>query len=82
MYLDNIQVSGSRIYARLFDESEEGPYEVLSGWSKFCVIRKQVPGAPRLYFYRIERLPVCFVHFHPCVFLLVTKFQQIILNMR
>ena len=35
-------------YNRLFDESEEGPFEVSPGRTKFGLIIKPVPGAPKL----------------------------------
>ena len=33
----------------MFDESEEGPFEVPRGCTNFVAIRKQVPDAPKLY---------------------------------
>ena len=35
-------------YDRLFDESEQGPFEVPPGHTNIDEIRKSVPGAPKL----------------------------------
>ena len=42
------QVSGARIYARLFDESEEGPFEFPPGCTQVGAIRKSVSGDTKL----------------------------------
>ena len=52
MGIVNFQVSGSRIYDRLFDKSEEGPFEVPTGHKKFGVIIKPVPGDPKFYVFK------------------------------
>ena len=39
-----------KFYARLYDELVEGPFEVPPGLIKVGVLRKPVPGAPKLYF--------------------------------
>ena len=51
MGLDKFQVSRVRIYAILFDESEEGPFEVPPGRTNKCEIIKTVSGAPKLYIF-------------------------------
>ena len=49
MVIENFQVSASIIYARLFDESKEGPFEVPPFRTKVFLIRKPVPDSPKLY---------------------------------
>ena len=40
------QVSGANFYAQLFNDYEEGAFEVPSGSKSVGVIIKPVPGAP------------------------------------
>ena len=40
------------MYARLFDESEYGSFEVPPGNTNVVVIRKIVPGSPKLYVFQ------------------------------
>ena len=77
---DRFQVSGSRIYDRLFGESEEGPFEVFPGRTRVGVIRKPVPGAPKLYFFSKARVLVCSIHFHICFYLLIKHLHHIVSN--
>ena len=37
-------------FARQFDDSEEGPFEVTILRTNACVTRKPVPGAPKFFF--------------------------------
>ena len=39
-------------YAKLFDESERGSFEVPPGRTKKYEMRKSSPGAPKLYVYQ------------------------------
>ena len=44
------------MYARLLDESEEGPFEVPPGKKNIIVIIKPLSGATKLYVFRKERV--------------------------
>ena len=46
----NFKYHDLEFYARLFDDSEESPFQVYPGHTKVGVIRKLVPGDPKLYF--------------------------------
>ena len=39
-------------YSRLFKEYEEGPFEVLTGFTKVGVIRKIAPSDPNVYVFQ------------------------------
>ena len=47
--LENFKYQDPCFYARLFDDSEEGPFEVPPGRKKVFVIIKPLPGDPKLY---------------------------------
>ena len=47
--LTNFKYQETEFYSRLFDESEEGPFEVPPGLTNVGIIRKSVPGATKLY---------------------------------
>ena len=49
MDIEHFQVSEAIIYTSLFDESEEGLFEVTTGHTKVGEIRKQVLGHHNLY---------------------------------
>ena len=63
-------------FARQFDDSEEGPFEVTILRTNACVTRKPVPGAPK-FFFRIIIVIVCSISFCLHFSLLMTKLQQI-----
>ena len=44
------------MYARLLDESEEGPFEVPPGSTNVIVIIKPLPDDTKLYVFRKERV--------------------------
>ena len=50
--LENFNNQKPEFYARWFDESEEGSFEVPPGWTKVGLIRKTVPDAPKLYVFQ------------------------------
>ena len=58
MGLDILQVSGTRVYARLFDKSSNGFFEVPPGLTKAGLIRKPVPGYPKFHFSK-EKKSAC-----------------------
>ena len=80
--LINFKYQETELYSILFDELEEGPFEIPPGRTKVGVIIKPVPSAPNFYFYRIQRELACYVHCHVNFYLLVIKLLHIILNMR
>ena len=49
LVLTNFKYKEPEFYARLFDESEEIPFEVTPGRTNVGIIRKPVPGTPKLY---------------------------------
>ena len=50
----------SIFYARLFDESEEGPFEDSPDHTNVGVIRKSLPGAPKLYVFQDNKIACVF----------------------
>ena len=50
MGIKRINHKDTEFYARLFYESEEGPFEVPPGHQNVVAIKKTVPGVPKLYF--------------------------------
>ena len=46
------QVLGARILNRLFDYPEDGRFEVTPGCTNIGLIRKPVPGAPKLHIFQ------------------------------
>ena len=68
----------TEFYIRLFDESEEGTFEVNPVHKKVGVIIKLVPGDYKLYVFTISRVLSCHVHCRVPFSLLVTKLQQIV----
>ena len=47
--LKNFKPKETAFYTRLFNKSDEGPFEVPPCRTKVSVMRKSVPGAPKLY---------------------------------
>ena len=47
--LKNLKYQEPAFYARLFDDSEEGPFEVSPGHTKVGMIMKPVHRDPKLY---------------------------------
>ena len=62
-------------FARIFDDPKEDTFDILTVCTKVDMIRKLVPGAPKLYFLSIGRGLVCYVHCHK-PFLLVKNLQH------
>ena len=62
-------------YAVLFDEYEEGPFGFPPGRTKVGVLLS-------FMFFRIAIVLVCYIHFHFTFYFLITKLQQIILNVK
>ena len=56
--LTNLKYQEPESYAKLFDESERGSFEVPPGRTKKYEMRKSSPGAPKLYVYQ-ERKIAC-----------------------
>ena len=50
-------------YAIIFDESEEGTFEVYLGSTNFGVIRKTVPGVPKLHNFQENKSDCVFCSF-------------------
>ena len=78
--LTNFNYRDPSLYDRLFDESEEVTFEVTPGRKNVGIIIKPVPGDPKLYVFRIERVILSSFRFFLTFSLFVTKLQQIILN--
>ena len=64
-------------YTRLFDNTEERPFEVTIGHMKVCVIIKQVPGYPKFFSINKLYLYVLFIFIYIFV---VTKVSEYFLN--
>ena len=48
-FLTNFKYQGPELYDRIFDESDEGTFEVPPGITNILVIRKPGPGSPKMY---------------------------------
>ena len=68
------------MYAWLFDESEEGPFEVSPGRKKVGVIRKPLPGSTKLYVSQESKSACVFCFFHLNFSFLGTNLQQNVLH--
>ena len=75
--LINFEYQETESYARLFDESEEGSFEVSPGCTKLVKLKKTLPGATKLIFNIITRVGMCYVYCILCFSLLVKNLQQI-----
>ena len=58
-----MKYQGPEFYARLFDYSEEGPFEFPPGRTNVGVIIKSVPGAPKLYVLKESKNDCVFFNF-------------------
>ena len=56
--MTNFKCRETKFYARLLHGSEEGPFESPPGCKKVGLIRKLLPGAPKLYSFQ-GRNSVC-----------------------
>ena len=63
--LINFKYQEPEFYARIFDESEDGYFEVPPGCIKVGIIRKLLPNDPKLYIFRLSIVLSCSVHFRP-----------------
>ena len=52
MGLEIFKYKEPAFYAILFDESEEGPFEVPTGRTEYAIIRRPQPGALKLYVFQ------------------------------
>ena len=74
--LTNFKYHEPSFYARLFDESEEGPFEFPTGCIMFGVIIKPVSDAPKFYIFSKARVLVFYIHFHLHISFLVENFAS------
>ena len=81
MVLTNFKHQESAFYALLFNKSEEGPFEVPPCRTKVGVIRKSVPGDPKLYVLHDSNSDCVICSLLSEFFFVVKKVQQIILKM-
>ena len=61
------------MYARLFYESEKGPFELPAGLTKVDKIKKSVPGAPKFYVLQESKIACVFCSFSFSFFLVGDK---------
>ena len=61
--LINFKYQEPSFYDRLFDNYEEGPFDVPSGHMKVVVIRKSVPGSPKFYVWHEINITCVFLSF-------------------
>ena len=62
--LANFKYQDPEFYARLFDNSKEGPFEVHTGRIKVCVIKKEYLVLLSCMFFSKERVLECYINFH------------------